>query len=71
MIKNYEVLRETLKKSILNSNLDIGIVYFILKDVFRDVESLYFTQVNKELEESKMKQITNSSSNNETETIEM
>ena len=34
MNKKYQVFRETLKQVIQNSGLDIGVAYFILKDVF-------------------------------------
>ena len=34
---------------ISNSELDIGTVYFILKNTFREIESLYYEQLNKEL----------------------
>lgn len=54
MIKNYQILKETINKAIQNSGLDIGAVYFILKDVYTDIEKLYYSQINREcLEEIK------------------
>ena len=54
MIKNYQLLKETINGSIQNSNLDIGAVYFILKDIFSNVEKMYFAQINSEcLKEAK------------------
>ena len=54
MNKKYQVFRETLKQVIQNSGLDIGVAYFILKDVFSEIETLYYAQLNKEcLEEAK------------------
>lgn len=54
MIKNYQIFKETVNNAIQSSGLDIGAAYFILKDIFRDIETLYYSQINKELlEESK------------------
>lgn len=54
MNKKYQIFRESLTQVIQNSGLDIGIAYFILKDVFSEIETLYYTQLNKEcLEEAK------------------
>lgn len=54
MIKNYQILKETLNIAIQNSNLDIGAVYFILKDTLSTIEKLYYSQINKEcIEEQK------------------
>lgn len=54
MTKTYQFFKETINRTIQNSGLDIGAAYFILKDIFRDVETLYYSQINKELlEESK------------------
>ena len=49
MTKDYHILKETLNATIQNSNMEIGAVYYILKDVFRDIENLYYAQMNKEL----------------------
>lgn len=54
MIKDYQILKESLINTMQNSGLDIGAAYFILKDVFISFENLYYTQINKEcLEEAK------------------
>lgn len=53
MIKNYQIFKETVNNVIQNSNLDIGAVYFILKDIFSEIERVYYSQINKEcLEEA-------------------
>ncbi|MCI8597927.1 MAG: hypothetical protein HFJ10_05735 [Lachnospiraceae bacterium] len=53
MIKKYQILKESMNGLIQNSGLDIGAAYFILKDVFSEVEKIYFAQLNKEcLEEA-------------------
>lgn len=63
MVKNYQILKEQINYAISNSGLDIGAAYFILKDIFSDIERMYFGQINKEfLEESKNK--TESDENN-------
>lgn len=54
MIKKYQILKEQVNYVIQNSGLDIGIVYFIMKDVMNNLEKLYYAQLNKEcLEDSK------------------
>ncbi len=54
MIKNYQIFKETINQVIQDSNLDIGAVYFIFKDIFSDVERTYYMQLNREcLEEAK------------------
>ena len=58
MVKNYQIFQEQLKKIIQNSNLDIGAIYFILKNTYVEIENLYYMQINKEiLEESQQEQI--------------
>ena len=49
MVKNYQILKEQINYAISNSGLDIGAAYFILKDIFTDIEKMYYGQVNKEL----------------------
>ena len=51
MIKDYQFFKETLNQAIKNSNLDIGAVYFILKNTMIEIEALYYNQINKELME--------------------
>jgi hypothetical protein len=48
MIKNYQIFKETLNAAIQNSGLDIGAVYFILKDALSCTEKLYYAQINRE-----------------------
>lgn len=53
MIRNYQLFKEKINYVIQNSGLDIGAVYFILKDIFLEIEKLYYAQINKEcLEEA-------------------
>lgn len=49
MTKDYHILRETINTTIQNSNMEIGAVYYIIKDIYRDMEKLYYAQINKEL----------------------
>ncbi len=49
----YEVLRQQLIYTIQNSGLNIGAAFFILKDVFHEVEALYKNTVEAELDEKK------------------
>lgn len=54
MISDYEGFKARLNYSIQNSNLDVGAIYYILKDTINEVEKLYYAQLNKEaLEHSK------------------
>lgn len=54
MVKDYQILKESINNIIQKSGLDVGVVYFILKDIFKDIEALYYSQINRELiEESK------------------
>ena len=53
MIKQYQILKETIIRVIQNSGLDIGAAYFIMKDIMNEVEKSYYAQLNKEcLEEA-------------------
>ena len=60
----YERLRETIRESIQNSGLDVGAAYFILKDVYRDVENTYYATMNNEL-----MNLQNTSNNNDNVTV--
>ncbi len=48
MVTNYEVFKQSIKKYIQNSELDIGVVYYILKDIYKEIENLYYTTLNRE-----------------------
>ena len=49
MISNYQNFYQTIKDDILNSKLNIGEIYFILKDIMHDIENLYYAKINEEL----------------------
>lgn len=49
MAKEYQIFRETLNNVINGTSLDMGGIYYVLKDVYRDVENQYFAQINQEL----------------------
>lgn len=51
MIKDYQIFKEQINLAIQNSGLNIGIIYFILKDIFTNIEKLYYAQINRELME--------------------
>lgn len=60
MIKNYQILKEQINYTIQNSGLDIGAVFFIMKDIFSDIEKMYYGQINKELlNESEKEDVSN------------
>lgn len=51
---NFNLINENLKNSLIqtisNSNLPVANVYFIVKDIFRDIENNYYNQISKEME---------------------
>lgn len=49
MTKDYQFLKEAINQNIVNSNLDIGAVYFILKDIYFEIERNYYIRINQEL----------------------
>lgn len=65
MIKKYQVFKETIKTIIQESGLDIGVIYFILKDIFTEIEILYYSQLNKEI----MSENVQVSNNEDTEVV--
>lgn len=52
MIAKYQLLKDGINHLIQKSELDIGAIYFILKDIFNEIEFLYYGQINKELLEN-------------------
>lgn len=57
MTSQYEALRQSVSQLIQNSCLDIGGVYFILKDIMGQLEKIYYAQLNKEALESAQNQM--------------
>lgn len=53
----YELFKNQLEIVIQNSNLDVGAVLFILKDMLHTVEKMYNTQIQKELQEQNKKEV--------------
>lgn len=47
MIK-YQNFKECMISLINQSELDVGMIYFILKDIFNEIELLYYKQLNRE-----------------------
>ena len=64
LIKNYEVLKNNITMSIQESGLDIGAVYFIIKNIYSEIEKMYYVQINKELIEENKKEEGNASKAN-------
>lgn len=48
MITNYENFKQSINNSIQNSGLDVGAIYYVLKDFINIVEKLYYAQLNSE-----------------------
>ena len=49
MTKTYYFTREKITNILQNSGLNIGAIYYILKDILREVEVQYMVQINNEL----------------------
>lgn len=54
-----EQLRQSISTLIGKSELDVGAVYFVLKDILREVEIAYIQQVQKENDEVQEKEKAN------------
>ena len=54
----YEKFRQTILQIIQESGLDVGVVFFILKDITKEIESLYIQQLQKESAEEKKTEAT-------------
>lgn len=51
MAKEYQIFKNSIKNFINEQKLDIGAIYFVLKDIFRDIEDQYFATINSEIME--------------------
>lgn len=49
MIKDYQILKESINKVLKETPLDVGAKYYILKDVFTEIEQTYYATINSEL----------------------
>lgn len=49
MIKKYQLFKNQIIYLIQNSGLDIGMIYFILKDIMTEIDELYCNQIKLEL----------------------
>lgn len=51
------ILEQSIKKIIQESDLPIGIVYFVLKNIYYSIEDLYLSQIQQEyLQQQKQKE---------------
>ena len=62
-----EMFKQTLIDTINSSNLPLSMAFYILKDVFQDVESYYQQYINKQYAEMQKQQQASSPSTNESE----
>lgn len=49
-------LREQISSAIINSHLPVDAVYFVIKDIFKEVEQLYYLELQKEAEKARQKE---------------
>lgn len=51
MNKNYEAFRNNIAYIMRCSGLDIGVIFYILKDLLREVEEMYSNALRQEMED--------------------
>lgn len=49
-------LKEEISKALINSQLPIDAIYFVIKDIFKEVEQLYYLELQKETEKAQQKE---------------
>lgn len=59
MIKNYKIFEQSIRNFIQESGLDVGITYYILKDIYKDLEKTYYDLLRLEIEEESKKEKNN------------
>lgn len=59
--KKIFILEYTIQKLIEQSNLPVGVVYLILKDIFQPIKQLYFQQAEKEFQQQQEEKNSNGS----------
>ena len=50
MIKNYKIFEQSIRNFIQESGLDVGVTYYILKDIYKDLEKTYYDLLRLEIE---------------------
>lgn len=41
-------LKEKISQTLIDSHLSIDAIYFVIKDIFKDIEQLYYLELQKE-----------------------
>lgn len=59
MIKNYKIFEQSIRNFIQESGLDVGVTYYILKDIYKDLEKTYYDLLRLEIEEESKKEENN------------
>lgn len=49
-------LKERISKILISSQLPIDAIYFVIKDIFKEVEQLYYLELQKETEKAQQKE---------------
>ncbi len=49
-------LKEKISEIIMNSRLPVDAIYFVIKDIFKEVEQLYYLELQKETEKAQQKE---------------
>lgn len=63
----YDIFYKTVMNVIQNSGLDVGAVYFILKDILNEIEKLYYQCIASAKEELQNDEVTSSKEQTEVE----
>lgn len=56
MIKSYKIFEQSIRNFIQESGLDVGVTYYILKDIYKDLEKTYYDLLRLEIEEESKKE---------------
>lgn len=59
MIKSYKIFEQSIRNFIQESGLDVGVTYYILKDIYKDLEKTYYDLLRLEIEEESKKEENN------------
>ena len=57
MNKNYEAFRNSIMYAIRTSGLELGAIFYVLKDIMSEVERLYSNAIQQEFEAEKQAQL--------------
>ena len=63
--KKIFILEKTIQKVIQQSQLPIGIIYLILRNIYQNIQRLYYQQINKQFLKQKSQEQKNENSSSQ------